>query len=114
MTEKGNDAKKGTVAMLLFLMVGFVFVIFPLFGQNWSYLTGSFLLTLTSFLGQLFFTIGGLMFAWGLISLFCSRSKTGIMLMLMGAVMLLLASYLLGPQTIGVLSGSPEATKGYH
>ncbi len=112
--NENYGSKKGTVATLLFFVVGFAFVIFPLFGQNWSFVTGSYLATFTAFAGALLLRVGGLMFCWGLLSLFCSRARTGIMLMIMGVVVLLLASYLLGPQTIGVLSGSPEATKGYH
>jgi len=83
MKEKVVVKSKASIAVIFFLILCFVFVMFPLFGQNWSFVTGSSISILTVQIGTVLVTIGGIMFALGILSLCMHSFKSGIVLMLM-------------------------------
>ena len=65
-------------------------------------------------IGTVLITLGALMFIWGLFTLFCGKSGSGVKVMILGFIMVFLGGYFVNPALLGVGSSGKEIPKGYH
>ncbi len=111
---KKENKKSSVIFWIFFGIIGFLAIYFPLFGSNLRFQTGALLSKAFTTVGTILVTFGALMFVWGLFTLFCGKSGSGVKVMILGFVMVFLGSYFINPALLGVGSTGKEVPKGYH
>jgi len=111
--EKSSNRSK-SVFWIFFGILGFIAIYMPFYGANLRYQTGTMFSKTFNFIGTTLMVLGGLMLIWGLFSLFCGSTSGGIKLMILGVLLIIIASYFLAPATIVASSSGREAPQGYH
>ena len=112
--KKEDNKKFNVVFWVFFGIIGFLAIYFPFFGPNLRFQTGMMLSKVFTTVGTVLVTLGALMFIWGLLSLFCGRTSSGVKVMLLGFVMMFLGGYFINPALIGAGGTGREVPKGYH
>ena len=106
----GRKKSSSYVYWFLFVIIAFIAIYFPFFGNNLRYQTGAAFSQTFETLGIVCNTVGGLFLLWGLSGLLCSKNIGAVKIMIIGALFLFLGSWLIDPSSIGSLSTGP----GYH
>ena len=110
--ERRHDKGK-FVFMLFFGMLGFITIYFPLFGGTLRYQTGAAFSSVFSIIGGLCNWIGWMLMGWGLLLVFAGRIG-GVVIMISGAFLLIIAGWMLNPYSIGASATGRPATPGFH
>ena len=121
--KKMSDDNKGRSTKLIswiFLgILGFVTIIFPFFMPNLRYqasilFSGVFENTIDT-IGTICTTIGAFILVFGLLSLFCGRSGSGLKIMITGVFLLIIGTSLTGFNFFSFIEGpdAPSMSKGY-
>ena len=106
----GRKKTSSYVYWFVFVIIAFVAIYFPFFGNNLRYQAGATFSQTFKILGTICNTIGGLFMVWGLASLFLSKNLGAVKIMIIGALILFLGSWLIDPRSMGFV----EVGQGYH
>ncbi len=106
----GRKKTSSYVYWFLFVIIAFIAVYFPFFGNNLRYQTGASFSQTFEILGTLSNTVGGLLLFWGFSTLICSKKLSAVPIMIAGALLMFLGTWLIDPSSIGFISTGP----GYH
>jgi hypothetical protein len=111
-TRKKNKNK--AIFWIFFALIGFITILYPLFGSNLKFVTGDFFSRIFRMLGMVCTTVGALILVWGVLTLFCTRSFKAISIMLLGFFLIIIGSFWFNPGTFGVFTHGREVPKGFH
>lgn len=101
---------------VLFAILLFVAVYVPFFGANIRYQTGAILRTIFNTIGTICLVGGGILLAFGIISIFL-KGSSGLAMLLAGVLILWIGSWLTGVPFLFDLFGSgtnASESTGYH
>ncbi len=110
-----------TTSMVEYTFIGialFLLVLYPLFGASWrarmSFSFGFIVNPIFVFVGNVLLIFGGIMFVWGLLTIFCGRSLKGVKIMVEAVLILILAGMFLDFSFIQFFTGNdPTLSRGY-
>lgn len=109
--------KRAKVAKVLFVVILailiYIFFWFPNYGGNLRFKIGSVVNWLINFLGTFLASLGTIFFVWGVLSVFISKGKSGVKMMITGFLFMMVGAVILGG--IFPTGGSYDGiTQGYH
>lgn len=107
--EKGHK----WVYWTFFSVVLFVAVYFPFFAPNLKYQVGTVASQIFFLIGGLCYFFGFLFIIWGIVTIFCGRSFNGVKLLIVGVLLIWIASYFAAP-TINIGPHREEIPIGYY
>jgi hypothetical protein len=112
-----NQKNRGSKVIWIFFGIAlFSLVLFPFFGQNWTYKIGS-------YVSQIFFTVGTVLIIggpicmmFGILCLLSKDFKNAFKCMMIGMLCLFIATWLYFPGALSMFTSLGEAplNKGYY
>ena len=107
-----KDKKKSNnlALFILFGIIAFIAIYFPLFGGNLRFATGNAISFVFNEIGTICLTFGTLMMVWGFCLVVSTKSTRYVGMMVVGFILVYLGGFLIAPGTFG----SPDVPQGYH
>ena len=111
-----SQGRRGTaVFWIFFAILAFAAIYFPFFGGNLRYQVGNTVDGILTKIGNIIYVLGALLMVIGFLKLFLSRGGMGALRpMILGFLLLIIATWLVNPGDITTLSINQPAQKGYH
>jgi len=109
-----KDKKKNNnlALLVLFGILFFIVIYFPLFGSTLRFSTGNILSSVFNGIGTICVTFGGLLMAWGFCLVVSCKSTRYVGMMVIGFILMYVGGFLVAPGTfVGI---GPEIPQGYH
>ena len=118
---RNDDGKRNsTIILWVFIgIIGFIAIIFPFFMPNLRYkasiLFSGVFGNIINTIGTICTTLGIFMLVFGLLSLFCGRSGSGLKVMIMGVFLVIIGTSITGFSFFTFIEGTdaPPISKGY-